>query len=332
MERFVKRLIDPVFDEGAAAPNLIVVDELFSNSAGDLSVLDELAQHAASLPAVVLAGVSAGFFGVKRAWQIPTLPPLLNMFDQWQFAKFKALRGQVYARSLGVVFGCCLMRVPHGRQEVPDLDFDYHEPCLGDSDLVWASGAMAGAYTVARSVADTGWPSGMAGRLHGRIEGLPRIQAGKTGDKWFGPADTQTPQPRVEEMGMSGINAVVGLPDIDDAIFWNGMTVARATGADPNSFLEVSLPYQLFAGRLSALLWDLKPHLAGKSPEAVTATVLAHVQDWLKLEGEPEPEQVSAQVRPLEDDPSKLQLAVVVTPPQKILPGSIPVVMGYTLS
>lgn len=332
IERFTTRLIDPVFDEGAAAPNLIAVDEQFTNSAADLEVLDGLAQHAASLPAVILAGVSAGFFGVKRAWQIPTLPPLLNMFDQWQFAKFKALRGQGYARSLGVVFGRCLMRAPYGREDVPDLEFGYREPCLGDSDLVWASGAMAGACTVARSVADTGWPSGMAGRFHGRIEGLPRIQGGKTGDKWFGPADTQTPQPRVEEMGMSGINAVVGLPDIDDAIFWNGLTIARAAGAGPNALLEVSLPYQLFAGRLSALLWDLKPHLAGKSPEAVTATVLAHAQDWLKLEGEPEPEQVSAQVRPLEDDPSKLQLAVVVTPPQKILPGGIPVVMGYTLS
>ncbi len=330
-ERLVTCLIDPVFDQGVRAPNLIAVDALFGGAAPDLEVLDELAQHAASLPAVVLAGVSANFFGVKRPWQIPTLPPLLNLFDQWQFAKFKTLRSQGYARALGIVFGRCLMRPPFGRDEVPDLEFDYREPCLGDADLVWASGAIAGAYTVARSVADTSWPSGMAGRLHGRIEGLPRIQSGKSGDKWFGPADTQTPQPRVEEMGMCGINAVVGPPDGNDAYFWNGLTVARPGGVAPNALLEVSLPYQLFAGRISALLWDLKANLAGKSAEAVAATVQVHVQHWLKLEGEPEPEQISAQVRPAEHDPSKLQLAVVVTPPQKILPGSIPVVMGYTL-
>jgi len=331
VERFVARVIDPVFDEGAESPNVVVADWSFGNSAPDVETLDGLAQQAASLPAVVLAGLSPGFFGVKHAWQIATLPPIVNLVDQWQFAKWKTLRGRPYARNLGVVFGRCLMRVPFGRDEARDLDFNFREPCIGEQDLVWASGAMAGAYTIARGMADTGWPSGMAGRVHGRIEGLPCLQAGKSGDKWFGPTDAQVPQPRVEEMGMAGVNAVVSTAGQADALLWNGLTAARPARTESNALLEVSLPYQLFAGRLSTLMWELKPSLEGKSPEKVIASVRAHLCDWLQLGAEPTPEQMSVQVRPVEDAPGTLQLAATVTPPPNILPGGIPVVLGYTL-
>lgn len=332
VERFTTAVIDPVFDEGVPAPHLIAVDMLFANTAPDMETLDELAQHAASLPAIALVGAGPALFGIKHAWQVATLPPIVGMFDQWQFAKWKTLRGEYHARYLGVVFGRCLLRVPYSRDDAPDLAFNYREPCIGEKDFVWASGAVAGAYAVARSVAQSGWPCGMAGRLHGRVEGLPRALAGKTGDKWFGPADTQLPEGKFEEMGMAGINAITTVPGGEDAILWNGLTAARPHRADANALLEVSLPYQLFAARLSTLLFDLKPHLEGKDAKAIVASVYAHVRDWLKLEGKVDEEALSVQTRDAEDDPTALQLAVTVAPPQRILPGGIPVVMGYKIA
>ncbi|MGB2987378.1 MAG: type VI secretion system contractile sheath large subunit, partial [Phycisphaerae bacterium] len=153
LERARTLLIDPVFDEGAEAPDLIVVDRQFGNTASDMETLDELAQHGASLPAIVLTGVSPQFFGVKHAWQMATLPTITNMFNQWQFAKWKALRGKPYARSLGVVFGRCLLRRPYRRDDARDLEFAYVEPCITERDLVWASGPIAPVCTIARSIA-----------------------------------------------------------------------------------------------------------------------------------------------------------------------------------
>ena len=115
-QRLVAQVIDPVFDQGADAPDLIIVDALFGNTATDIETLDELAQHAASLPVVALTGVSAEFFGVKNTWQVPALPALVSHFDQWQFAKWKTLRGQPYARALGVVFGRGLLAGPVQRR------------------------------------------------------------------------------------------------------------------------------------------------------------------------------------------------------------------------
>jgi len=331
LDRFRTLLIDPVFDAGAAAPDLIVVDRQFGNASADLEALDELAQHAASLPAVVLANVSPGFFGVRYAWQVKTLPPMVSLFDQWQFAKWKALRQQPYARSLGVVFGRCLLRPPHGKEEAKEFELNYREDATADKDLCWANGVIAAAASVAQSMADVGWPTAMAGMVHGRVEGFATALGGKKGEKKFGPADTDLAQEKIEELALAGLNATVGFRDHEDVLVWNGLTAARPQRGDPDAFLEVSLPYQLFAGRISALFFLLKEHLSGLAKEAVVPFVRKHICDWLKLREEPAAEQLSIQTRPAEGAREALELAVTVTPPQSVLPGGIPVVMGYRL-
>ncbi len=332
LDRFRDKLIDPVFDEGAPAPDLIVVDAQYGNGGPEMEAVDEWAQHAASLPAVVVTGASPKFFGIKHAWQMTTLPTISNIFDQWQFAKWKSLRNEPYARSLGMIFGRCLLRAPHGRGEAADLEFAYREEAVGENDFLWGGGAMAAAVAVVHSVADVGWPTAMAGFVHGRVEGFATAMGGKKGDKQFGPTDTFMPQPKIEELAVVGVCAAVGIHDHDDAIIWNGLSAGRPNRAEPDAFLEVSLPYQLFAARLSGLLFELKPHLAGLSGEAVAKTVKQHVCDWLALGAEPDAETLSVLTRPAEDAPATIELAVTVTPPQEILPGGIPVVMGYRLS
>jgi len=330
MDRFITLVIDPVFDEGADAPDLIVVDAMFGNGAADTETLDELAQHAASLPAIALTGISPEFFGVKFAWQVPTLPSLINLLDQWQYAKWKSLRDQLYARFLGVVFGRCLLRVPHGREKAGDLDFDYSETCVTDQDFVWAGGAIAAACAAAHSVAERGWPSAMAGLVHGRVEGFVTAMGGKDGQKKVGPTDTMMPEPKIDELAAAGINAAVGLRDHDDAVIWNGLTAASVRQVSTqHGMLEISLPYQLFAARLSVLLLGLKPQLVGHSEDKIVSQVTQHVAEWLGIEGTPSGEQVQVQTKAADDDPTGIELAVTVVAPPRVLPGAIPVVLGY---
>ena len=161
--------------------------------------------------------------------------------------------------------------------------------------------------------------------------GFKTAEGGKKGDKKFGPSDTTLAQAKIEELGMAGINAAVGVADHEDVLVWNGMTVARARRNDPAALFEVSMPYQLFAGRLSALLFALKPSLSGKGGEEVTALVTKHMRDWVPFEEEPSAEQLSVQTQPSADHPEVLELAVTVVPPSSLLPGGVPVVMGYRL-
>ncbi len=330
--RIDEHLIGPVFDEGVDAPNLIVVDHQFTNSASDMETMDELAQHAASLPAVLLTGVSPDFFGVKHSWQVPTLPVISNMMDQWQFAKFKSLRLEPYSRLLGIVFGRGLLRAPKGREAVGDLEFAYKEPCITERDLVWVGGAVSVACKIAQSVAETSWPVRFAGPAHGRVEGLKQCEGGKKGDKTFGPTDTMLVKEKIEEMGMAGINALVGGRDHADGIVWNAMSAARAPRDNVEAIVEVSLPYQLFVSRLSALLFTLRTHLLTLPTEHVSAIVEQHLRDWIPFTGEPNTDQCAVHVQPNEEDAGVMELAVTVTPPESLVPGSVPLVMGYRLA
>lgn len=327
---FRLKVIDPVFDQGADAPDVLVVDAQYGNSASDLEALDEWAQHGASLPAVVIAGVSSAFFGVKNAWQMPTLPPLVNLMDQWQFAKWKTLRQQGYARYLAPVFGRGLLRSGYARGDAPDGSFAFVEDVQADRDLPWIHGPWVVACAVARSVADTGWPAAMAGMVHGRVEGFAVARGGPKGDKVVGPGDVALAQQKIDELAVAGVNATLALRDTSDLVVYNGLTAARPHRMDPQALLEVSLPYQLFATRLSALLLLLKPHLAAMSAEAMPKFITDHARDWLGLSGDVS-ECIRVQTRPAENQPGALDLAVTITPPPAILPGGIPVVMGYRI-
>jgi len=329
LERFRSRLIDPVFDEGLAAPDLILVDGMYGDSAPDVEALDEFAQHGASLPAVVLASVGPAFFGLKFAWQVATMPALRNVLDQWKFAKWNSLRQQEYARFLGVVFGRCLLREPYKIEPADASSFSYGEEVVGEGDLLWANGIIPAGLAIAQSVAERGWPTAISGVMCGQVEGFATTVGGKQGEKTFGPTDTTLPQEKIEEMAAVGLNAVVGLRDRTEAIFWNGLTAALPHKIDHAGLLEISLPYQLFAARLSSLLFALKPHLVGLSREKITASVHTHVTQWLGCSGNEEC--VTVQSRAAENQADATELAVTVTPPQSILPGAIPVVMGYRI-
>jgi len=329
-ERIRRLVIDPVFDEGAATPDLIAVNSVFANTAADVEVLDELAQHAASLPAVVVAGVGAEFFGAKFAWQVPTLPPLVNHFDQWQFAKWRGLRDQMYARSLGVVFGRCLLRPSHGPLEGRDLEFQYREPIAGEHELIWAPGVLAAACSIARSVAEMGWPTRMAGHPFGAVDGFATAALGQDGGKTAGPTDTHMPLSKVQELGKVGVNAVVALKADQEATFWNGLSAARPEKIDQEGMLEISLPYQLFAARLGSLLIGLKPELSGLSPEGLEARVRDRLVAWLSEAGGPDVANlITVLTRTPEGDPAGLEFAASIVPPPSILPGGVPMVLGY---
>ena len=185
---------------------------------------------------------------------------------------------------------------------------------------------------IGQSVADTGWPTAIVGAVHGRVEGFATATGGPKGDKAFGPTDAQLPQSKIEDVAAVGVNAVATLRDGDQVIFWNGLTAARPGRSELHAFLEISLPYQLFATRLSGLLLTIKGGLEGKDAEQVAGIVRTHVCSWLELHAESPDEHVLVQVRPVEGQPSMRQLAVTVTPPERILPGSIPIVMGYQLT
>lgn len=331
LDRLKRQVIDPVFDQGAAAPDLIAFDYVLGSTAADIETLDEIAQHAASIPAVALVGAGPGFFGAKFAWQIPTLPPLHGVMDQWQFAKLKTLRDQLYARSTAVVFGQGLLRRPSRRSKDSAASYHFNEPAAGAHELIWANGVVAAAAVAARSVASTGWPTAVTGIANGRVPGFTAIDDDVPGQKAFGPTDTLMQLPKIQELGSVGVNAVVGVKGEAEAILWNGITLAKPTRWEEGGILEISLPYQLFATRLAGLLLAAKDGWAALPADKVADTIKTQIYNWLGLHEQAYPGGVTVQTRAPEGDAAGLEFAATVIPPPTILPGSVPVVLGFRI-
>lgn len=331
LSRLKSLVIDPVFDQGAAAPDLIAFDYALGSTATDIETLDEIAQHAASIPAVALVGAGPGYFGAKFAWQIPTLPPLHGVMDQWQFAKLKTLRDQLYARSTAVVFGQGLLRRPSRRAKDSAASYQFNEPAAGAHELIWANGVVAAAAVVARSVAGTGWPTAVTGISNGRVPGFTAIDDDAPGQKAFGPTDTLMQLPKIQELGSVGVNAVVGVKGEAEAVLWNGITLAKPTRWEEGGILEISLPYQLFATRLAGLLLGAKDGWASLPSDKVADAIKTQIYNWLGLHEQAYPGGVTVQTRAPEGDTAGLEFAATVIPPPTILPGSVPVVLGFRI-
>jgi len=331
LERLRTQVVEPVFEQGAVAPDLIAFDYGIGSTAADIETLDEICQHAASIPAVALVGAAPGYFGAKFAWQIPTLPALNNVMDQWQFAKLKTLRDQLYARSTGVVFGQGLLRRPSKRDPGKPQTYQFHEPAAGVHELIWASGVVSAAAVVARSVAATGWPTTITGINNGRVPGFTAIDDDGPGQKAFGPTDTLMQLPKIQELGGVGVNAVVGVKGEAEAVFWNGITLARPTRWEEGGILEISLPYQLFATRLAGLLLSAKDGWTNLPADQAGPTIQTQIYTWMGLQEAAYPGGVTVQTRAPEGDANGLEFAATVIPPPTILPGSVPVVLGFRI-
>jgi hypothetical protein len=163
------------------------------------------------------------------------------------------------------------------------------------------------------------------------VEGFATCVGGPKGDKDFGPTDLHLPVERIAELGKVGINAVAGTRGVPEVVVWNGVSAAYANAADDTALYEVTLPYQFFAARAGQLLYELKPHLAGLGPEAVSASVEKHIRAWLPSEPEISADQLTVRTRLSSTTPPGVELAVTLIPPAVILPGGVSVGLGYRI-
>ncbi len=257
--RFQACVIDPAFDHGVAAPDLVVLDARVQNTAPHMETLDALSANAASLPAVLICNLDPQFLGNSFAWQMSTLPPIRNIVDQWQFAKWNSLKARFHAHCLGVFAGRIMLRGPHESGTDSDSTaLRFKERAIGENDFLWASAPLAAVRAVAAAVAETGWPVALTGGDYDRIDRCVVALGGKTGDKPIGPTDVQVPLARLEEFASAGINVVSSIQDSSEV--WIGGAVCALVGAKSTGGIspDRTLTHQLVASRLANLLLNIK--------------------------------------------------------------------------
>jgi len=272
VSRFIEHVVNPAFDGEVPTPGLVIFDYAFAITPADMELLDELAQHAASLPVPVVFPIEAGFFNIKGWRLLKNLPHLSGLIDGWQFAKWRSLRDQPYARSLVPVVGRFILRPPYAAKP-GGPQYAHNETVAKINDLVWAHGHLAIGICAARAYARHGWPTRMFGAQAGKLEDLPVVDNPNDPQNPWGPGDLFLPDRRIDELPEVGMNLLQAVKNNDYCILLGGVSAARPKQTTETSkhqaALEISLPYQQFANITSAYLSEQLPTLRGLQPQKV---------------------------------------------------------------
>lgn len=332
--RFIEQVVNPAFDGEIPTPGMVIFDYACSNTPADMELLDELAQHAASLPVPVVFPLEPGFFNIKGWRLLKNLPNLSGVTDTWQFAKWKSMRDQPYAKSLIPVIGRFVLRPPHASKP-GTRECGHSEQVAKISDLCWAHGHLAMGVCAARSFARHGWPTRMFGAEAGKLEDLPVVDNPNDPQSPWGPGDLFLPDRRLDEPPGVGLNVLQAVKNNDYCILLGGVSAARPVQTKDTSkhqaALEISLPYQQFANIAGTYLSDELPSLRGLRPEKIQERLLFGLANLLGIKEESDLEAVQVGVGANPDDPSQTLVHIRLTPPGRILPGGLDIELGFTV-
>ncbi len=334
VSRFIEHVVNPAFDGEIPTPGLVMFDYAFGNAPADTELLDELAQHAASLPVPLVFPVDAGFFNIKGWRLLKNLPNLSGLIDGWQFAKWRSLRDQPYAKSLVPVVGRFILRAPYTAKP-GGPQYAHNETVAKISDLTWAYGHLALGICAARAYARHGWPTRMFGAEAGKLENLPVVDNPNDPQNPWGPGDLFLPDRRIDELPQIGMNLLQAVKNNDYCILLGGVSAARpkqtAETSKHQAALEISLPYQQFANITSAYLSEQLPTLRGLQPQKVQEQLLVGLANLIGIKEESDMEAVQVGIGADPQDPSKTVVQIRLTPPGRIVPGGLHIEFGFGL-
>ena len=333
-DRFIEHVVNPAFDGDIDTPGLVIFDYPFTNSAGDVEMLDLLAQHAASLPVPIITPIDAAFFDIKNLRLIKNLPNFSGLIDGWQFAKWRTLRDQPYAKSLAPIVGRFILRAPY-QAKSNAREYTHTEQVSKVSDLLWAYGHLPMGVSAARSFVKNGWPTRMYGAEAGKVEDLPVVDNPTDPQTPWGPGDLFLPDRRVDELPQIGMNALMAVKNQDYCMLLGGVSAARpiktADNSSQQAALEISLPYQQFANIASTYVCEQIPSLRGLAEAQIQERLIAGFADLMKITTEDDQEAVQVGVGKHPENPEQTIVQIRLEPPGRIVPGGLHIEFGFAV-
>ncbi|MBI3774285.1 MAG: type VI secretion system contractile sheath large subunit [Gammaproteobacteria bacterium] len=263
-EVFHARVYNAEFSAVNATPlGLVLLDFEFDSSSRDVAVVHAIAQDAQALQTPVVFTARADFFGRVPDAAHP-LPYLGTLLAESRYSAWNALRAKDCARWLCAAYNPLLLRARYTRENTQGLD--YTEAVPERDKYLWGNPGWALAVLVARSMTNAHWPTQITGMQHGQITGLEVLaDRDRSGNEIAIPLRTLLSLENTEDLAQFGFAALSCQPNRDAAYLLNAPTLRSGQEL-------TSLPYQLLASRVTALLGAHRDLLLdGGDPEHITA-------------------------------------------------------------
>lgn len=322
--------------------SVIVIEHSFDRSPKDIELLQDLGRMGESIRVPFIGSVAAGFFGLKSLGTLPGLPSLADKFSQSEYAKWNGFRNAEQSRWVALTVNRMLLRPSYGAEGISVKGFNFEEegPSGKPRPYLWGSGVWALAAALAASFAETGWCVDISGpKSLGAIGDLPvRQYKVHGGDKTNIPLEILLPDQKGSELADAGLMPIVCRPNDDMACVASVRTAHRPRRYDDpevtrESALHATLPYQLFAGRMSQYLQKIHGEIGGGADKKqVEDAFKSGMLSALSAGGErASDEAVQIEVTDSGESPDYYDVTLRIRPPFNILGQSADLLLGLPL-
>jgi type VI secretion system protein ImpC len=241
----------------------IVANYDFGANAPDMELLNYAASVSTMSHAPFISAVSPSFFGIERWSDLSGLKDLKSIFEQPQYAKWRAFRESEDARSVGLTMPQFMLRLPYSPKDNPTKTFNYVETIQDkDKDYCWGNTAFALGSKLTDSFANYRWCANILGpQGGGTVEDLPLHQYEAMGEVQTRiPTQTLISERREFELAEEGFIALTMRKGSDNAAFFSANSCQKVKtfpntpegkAAETNYRLSTQLPYMMIMNRLA---------------------------------------------------------------------------------
>lgn len=234
----------------------IVGDYYFDHSPQDVELLSQMARIGAAAHCPFIAGAAPGVMQMESWQELANPRDLTKIFQNTEYAAWRALRESEDARYLGLVMPRFLARLPYGIRTNPVDSFDFEEETDGASheNYTWVNAAYAMAANINRSFKEYGWCTSIRGvESGGAVANLPchTFPSDDGGVDIKCPTEIAISDRREAELAKNGFMPLVYRKNSDFAAFIGAQSLQKPheyydADATANARLAARLPY-LFA-------------------------------------------------------------------------------------
>ncbi len=165
---------------GGRPYSCMVANYIFSPSAPDIWLLQQIASVAAMSHSPFLAAAGPEFFDIDSFSGLARLRDLSANFEQPRFAKWNSFRESEDARYVSLSLPGFKLRSDYGSDGNRIGVFDYQERTSKKTKGLWGNAAFAFCSRLVDSFAKTRWCVNVVGKEYGKVEGLHMSEGGGT--------------------------------------------------------------------------------------------------------------------------------------------------------
>ena len=249
---------------GGAPFGALIGDYEFSNHPQDMMLLEKISQVAAAAHAPFISAAAPGLFGWEDFSQLSDVRALDKIFDQVEYAKWRAFRASDDSRYVGLTLPHTLMRLPYGQATVPTESFNFEEDVDGTNHkkYLWGNAAYSFGTRLTEAFAMYNWCVAIRGVENGgMVQGLPthtfQTDEGEVALKC--PTEIAITDRREKEFSDLGFIPLVHCKGTDFAAFFGAQSANKAPkfdsdDANANAQLSTGLQYMFAVSRIAHYL------------------------------------------------------------------------------